>query len=358
MKKFFGLTAMFMCFTCFLFAERIPEGYIEEFWYFGSYKDGGQKIKCDGIYENCFMYQILDPESVSKTTVVGVEEEPKWLMKRGEKEILLSCKEIYKEKCIRIFGIIVDKEITEELKIPEQIDGYKVIDCSLDTYCEKRGNAIKGDPYGRFKKVIIPDSVIYFYDNINNSKQPPKPFIEQIIFLRNRNELMYLCGESSDLSNYYYLNDGELFPLSKGNIIFDIQTDCCIVGKNWKGTITPYNRSTFRIEEGIEEINNIEFLWNPEDAYSLKLFFPNSLKEFNGSISTLERYSFGAVDIVISEGSNIKFSPGFIKIYVWNDEDEKNLETVPVTLANYEEVRLDRSFIDYLIKQNYQFDKE
>ena len=116
MKKKIWLTAMLMCFTCFLFAERIPEMYVSvgRDW----------KIKCDGISEDGLLYRILDPELVNNShDFFG-----------GNFEIyhvLLPSKELYEGNCIQIVGKVFDSKNLKELTIPEQIYGYKVIDCWL-----------------------------------------------------------------------------------------------------------------------------------------------------------------------------------------------------------------------------------
>ena len=112
-----------------------------------------------------------------------------------------------------------------------------------------------------------------------------------------------------------------------------------VVGKNWRGRIWYNSSGTIIFEEGIEEINNIKLdltnYNNFNNNYVIELYFPKSLKKFNGSISL----SGGPVKMNIPDGANINFKPG--SIYNCNNRSG-----------------LDPSFIEYLQKQNYPFDKE
>lgn len=346
MKRLISITLIFVCFTCSVFAKRIPEGYIV-------YPDGW-RTKCDGLSEDGYFYTILYPEELLK-------DDFRIYYWDGSNyySCLLSCKDIYEEKCIFILGMKYTGKHIKELKIPEKIDGYKVVGCKL--YCFEKYEDNSDLPTNcswdisypdLCDKLIVPASVFLFQmDQYQKEGNIPSLLPSEICFLRNRNELMYvsMCEEKD-----YYLNDGKTFPLDQGKIHWLRITgyqDSIEVSKNWSGLFRS-NNITF--EEGIVEIDNItlEPAWTIADK---TISFPKSLKKFNGEINIKLEEIMGSKAkyfINIPDGTNIKFEPGSIKLH---DQGGHN---IPVTIANCEECGLDRSFIDYLIKQNYPFDKE
>ena len=153
---------------------------------------------------------------------------------------------------------------------------------------------------------------------------------------------MFLLVEGGDTRNYFYINDGKTFSLSKGKIDFFLYKSSCVVGKNWKGDICGHAHDIVIFEEGIEEINDIGLDFNESGT---KIYFPKSLRKFNGHIDIYP----GSPEIIIPDGASITFSPSSIKFYQ---------KYKPFTVSNCKESGLNPSFIEYLQKQNYQFDKE
>ena len=359
MKKIISLTVMLMCFTCYMFAERIPEGIINlsngkwDYW----------SERCDGITDDGFLYQILDYEEIKEMyddyswahcyTVIST------FFKYGELDFLLHSKEIPKEKFIKIIGVI-DEKIPSSLVIPEQIEGYNVISLVFYAFHNYGDYFVWNDV--SCNSIIIPATVLDIYC-------PSSLCADEVLLLRDKNQLMYINGLNAD---YFYINDGEKIPLKEGKIhrdycyYSDTTWTSCDIGSNWEGFIVPEGEKFRFGTQGLEEINNYTFYWNSSRLEII--FFPTTLKTFNGTI-VLPYVSYDDLrkkglstkliritkydNLYLESGygehlKNVKFAPGSIR-FEGNE---------PVTINACSRAGLAPEFIEYLKKQNYPFDKE
>ena len=365
MKKLIAIIFMLFCIISSVFAERIK----------GTIYDS---ISFDGISTEGFVYKILDTETL--------------------KEYAKTYPEInkYKGKCIEILKIYLDESQTQDfttLRIPEEIDGFKVIKVNLGS-CSiiKKNEQGYFYPYFYFKtsNLIIPASVIsftydfddYYYDIAGESFL----YSNKIWLLRNLSDPFDLYISEYDgnnhLDKFFYYNNEETYKLYDGNIKLNYHLNAhepssraglgetLYLSAKWSGSICWDHIS---LMEGMEETNiKIEF----PDPYYLRWYytwfleFPSSFKAFNGTItiSFYENRDISEIDMYAKRKkadnpfqtinvNKINFKPGSIIIVKKESPWSDNSTIIPTTVENLKG-KLTDSAIDFLIENNYPFDKE